>query len=233
MISLSNITLRFGETEVFRDFSLNFQTGKINCLLGPSGCGKTSLLNLIAGIIQPHEGVISGKDGDEISYIFQETTILPWKTVEQNVLLPLLDKMQVKRALALVEKHLRLVQLWEHRKQYPYQLSGGMKQRVSIARAFAFPAKVVLMDEAFQGLDMHLKQHLLDLFLQSWKDNPITVIFVTHDLEEAVYLGQSIHILSKPPISDTTDVAIPLPPGTSGRATDLVKQGIIESLGQQ
>jgi len=164
------------------------------------GCGKTTLLNLIGGITQPDTGSLSGFDDEKTSYIFQETRILPWKTVLENVLFPLLDKLPGNEVLATARKFIRLVGLEREEAYYPYQLSGGMRQRVSIARAFAFPGSLILMDEAFQNLDNSMKYNILDSFLKIWKDDGRTVIFVTHDIDEAIKLGQEIIFLGDNPL---------------------------------
>lgn len=199
-LELDNITKSYGSRVILDHFSLQFKSGSITCLFGPSGCGKTTLLNLIGGIIPAGSGSVTGFGEEKISYIFQETRILPWKTVLGNVLFPLTDKLPVNQALETAMKFIRLVGLEMEKDFYPNQLSGGMKQRVSIARAFAFPGTLILMDEAFQNLDNVLKYNILDSFLKIWKEDGRTVIFVTHDIDEAIKLGQEIILLKDNPL---------------------------------
>ena len=199
-LRLENITKSFGDRKILDHFTLDFRPGSITCLFGPSGCGKTTLLNLIGGMLTPDEGFVHGFGEGGISCIFQETRILPWKTVLGNVLFPLMDKMTDSLALETARKFIRLVGLENAEMLYPSQLSGGMKQRVSIARAFAYPGKTIIMDEAFQSLDNALKYNILDSFLQIWKEDGRTVIFVTHDIGEATRLGQQIIFLNNNPL---------------------------------
>lgn len=154
----------------------------------------------MGGILTPDSGKVIGFPQEKISYIFQETRILPWKTVLGNVLFALLDKMPKEEALRHAHSILRMVGLEKEEKLYPSQLSGGMKQRVSIARAFAFPGTLILMDEAFQSLDNTLKYNILNSFQDIWKKDRRTVIFVTHDKDEALFLGQQIILLGDNPL---------------------------------
>ncbi len=199
-LELQSITKSFGERTILSSFNLSILPGSITCLFGPSGCGKTTLLNIMGGILIPDSGKVTGFPEERISYIFQETRILPWKTVLGNVLFPLLDKMPKAEALEHAHFMIRMVGLEKEEKLYPGQLSGGMKQRVSIARAFAYPGTLILMDEAFQSLDNTLKYTILDSFLEIWKQDRRTVIFVTHDIDEALFLGEQIMLLGDNPL---------------------------------
>jgi len=199
-LTLDKISKSLGDRLILDQFSIKFKPGSITCLFGPSGCGKTTLLNLIGGIFPVDRGIISGFSEERISYIFQDTRILPWKTVLENVVFPLIDKMPYEHAVETAKKFIRLVGLEKEDQLFPSQLSGGMKQRVSIARAFAFPGSLILMDEAFQSLDNNLKYNILDSFLEIWKEDGRTVIFVTHDIDEAIRLGEEIVFLSRSPM---------------------------------
>jgi NitT/TauT family transport system ATP-binding protein len=199
-LKLENISKSYPDRLILDRFSLEFKPGSITCLFGPSGCGKTTLLKLMSGLSTVDSGSVSGFAEEKISFIFQETRILPWKTVLENVMFPLVDKFSRKQATDIARKFIRLVGLEKEEEFFPYQLSGGMKQRVSIARAFAFPGTLVLMDEAFQNLDIKLKNSILDAFLNIWKEDGRTVIFVTHDIEEAIKLGQQIIFLNNSPL---------------------------------
>jgi len=219
MPKLEKISFAFPEQELFRDFTMEIPEGSISCILGPSGCGKSTLLNLISNILHPQSGEITGFAESSFSYIFQETRILPWRTVYQNIAFPLLDKMDKYSAREKAERFTKLVDLSEWRDQYPSRLSGGMKQRIAIARAFAFPSQTILMDEAFQGLDMGLKHKVFEVFLRSWQEEPRTVVFVTHDLDEALYLGNHIQVLSHAPITESKGFELDGKPGLN-RLTD-------------
>lgn len=189
MIGLHNISKRYGSTAVYENFSLSLEEGKITCLLGASGCGKTTLLNMLAGLT-PYEGKIENVP-DRVSYIFQEERLLPNLTVRQNVALVLgkhADDRKISEILAKVE-------LTGKENAYPSELSGGQRQRVSVARAFAYPSGLILMDEPFSSLDTALKIRLVDVFVRLWKEERRTAVFVTHDAEEAYMLAHRAVIL--------------------------------------
>lgn len=200
MFELNNIYKSFGSLRIFDDFSINFKKNIINCILGPSGCGKTTLLNIIAGLILPDAGKISGIDRGKISCVFQEPRLLPWRTARKNIEFTLRDKLPQKEVTELTDKYIKLVKLDGYEDYYPVQLSGGMNQRVSLARAFSFPSEIILMDEPFKGLDYKLKQSLQSSFLELWQSDKRTVIYVTHDVDEAIELGENIFLFSKHPV---------------------------------
>ncbi|PKM95404.1 MAG: ABC transporter [Firmicutes bacterium HGW-Firmicutes-1] len=192
MIEIRDLTKSYKDLLVFDDFNLTIPESEISCILGPSGCGKSTLLNVIAGLIPYEKGVILGVDNKNISYIFQDTRLLPWGTAYQNILFALISLYSKEKAMEVADYYLDLVGLGEFKDYYPDQLSGGMKQRVSIARAFAYPSEILLMDEPFKGLDFELKNNLMDAFLKIWNENKKTVIFVTHDLEDAKRIGHTV-----------------------------------------
>lgn len=185
MIELRNVTKRYGTQTVYEDFSLSLEEGKITCLLGASGCGKTTLLNMLAGLT-PFEGEIIPA-GLRCSYIFQQPRLVPNLTVGGNLRLVCKDEERIVGMLARVG-------LSEKRNAYPAELSGGQAQRVSVARAFLHPAKLFLMDEPFSSLDTALKIRLIGLFCELWREQSPTVIFVTHDAEEACMLAHRVLI---------------------------------------
>jgi len=198
---LKNISKSFDKLKLMEDFSISFPENKINCILGPSGCGKTTILNIISGLISPEKGDTSDFEKAELSYVFQEPRLLPWKTVQENIEFPLKDSFSKDKRVVIAKKYLRMVELDEFKDYYPHALSGGMKQRAALARAFAFPSKIILMDEPFKALDLKLKNRLTQHFLNLWKEDKRTVIFVTHDMEEAVKIGDSIKVLSPSPLT--------------------------------
>lgn len=207
-IKLQNITKKYGNLTVLNDFNAEFEQNKITCLLGRSGSGKTTILNIISGITD-YIGDISGKEGG-ISYIFQKERLLDNLTVYQNleyVLKAAVDD-SIERKLK-IDEILKTVELYDKRESYPYSLSGGMQQRVSMARAFVYPTKLLLMDEPFRSLDIALKKRLIEAFLQLWKNYKRTVIFVTHDIDEALLLSDKIGILGGSPavITDTFNIS--------------------------
>ena len=185
MIELRNVTKRYGAQTVYEDFSLSLEEGKITCLLGASGCGKTTLLNMLAGLT-PFEGEIIPA-GLRCSYIFQQPRLVPNLTVGGNLRLVCKDEERIVGMLARVG-------LSEKRNAYPAELSGGQAQRVSVARAFLHPAKLFLMDEPFSSLDTALKIRLIGLFCELWREQSPTVVFVTHDAEEACMLAHRVLI---------------------------------------
>lgn len=185
MIELRNVTKRYGAQTVYEDFSLSLEEGKITCLLGASGCGKTTLLNMLAWLT-PFEGEIVPA-GLRCSYIFQQPRLVPNLTVGGNLRLVCKDEERIVGMLARVG-------LSEKRNAYPAELSGGQAQRVSVARAFLHPAKLFLMDEPFSSLDTALKIRLIGLFCELWREQSPTVVFVTHDAEEACMLAHRVLI---------------------------------------
>ncbi len=200
-LRLSHIHKHFGDLYVLKDLNMNLEEHKLVCILGPSGCGKTTLLNIISGVIAPDQGEITGLTGKTISYLFQEPRLLPWKTAVQNIDFVLKDKLSQAEREILIKNYIEIVGLKGFEGYYPSQLSGGMKQRVSIVRAFAYPSDILLMDEPFKGLDLQLKTAVMQAFLNLWLMEKRSAIFVTHDIDEAVLLGDEIYILSGPPTS--------------------------------
>ncbi len=199
-LEVKGLYKHFGDLVLFRDFSITFQEGTITCILGPSGCGKTTLLNIIGNILRPDRGILTGFDGKIISYIFQDPRLLPWKTVKGNIEFVLDKNMPAEQRQKLTEHFIRLVELEEFATYYPSELSGGMRQRVAIARAFVYPSDIILMDEPLKGLDIKLKLSLIQTFSRIWQDNRRTVIFVTHDVDEALLLSNEIVVFNRAPV---------------------------------
>ncbi|MCR4944411.1 MAG: ABC transporter ATP-binding protein [Clostridium sp.] len=194
------------ENKALHNIDLNINTGEFVCLLGPSGCGKSTLMNMIAGFFKPTEGniYIDGEIVDKPTIdrvtIFQNYGLLPWRTVEKNVQLGLeSQKLAKKERKELSDKYINLVGLQEFKNSYPSELSGGMKQRVAIARALAVRPKVLFMDEPFAALDPVIRVKLQEDLINIWKKEKMTVIFVTHDVEEAIFLGTKIVIMAPHP----------------------------------
>jgi len=191
LVKVRKLYKRFDGSIVLGNLSLDIEKNRITVITGPSGCGKTTLLNIISGIEKPDSGEVKLKDGS-ISYIFQEDRLLPNLTVYKNIEFVLKSTMTPQEAKPIVEKYLKLVRLADARDKYPDQLSGGMKRRVAIARAFAYRSELLIMDEPFKGLDDELKREILEEFLSVYRQDRRTVILVTHDRAEAEFLGDVI-----------------------------------------
>jgi len=199
MITFTNVNLRFRDLVVLDGFCEGFEENKINCILGPSGCGKTTLLNLLSGIIHEDSGQITKPKS--VSYVFQDDALIPQKTVRKNLELVLKSVYKDKSELrAVIDKFLRISELEKDADLYPHEMSGGMRQRLSLMRAFAYPSDVLLMDEPFKGLDIALKDSLIRSFLSLYEEDKRTVIFVTHDIDDALMTGDFIHVYSDKPI---------------------------------
>jgi NitT/TauT family transport system ATP-binding protein len=206
--------------EALRDLSFQVGAGELVCLVGPSGCGKTTLLRCIAGLLEPTSGhtLLEGRPvtgpPEQMAVVLQEygRSLFPWMTVAANVELPLREKKLPKaRRRELVTKALAEVGLADAGTAYPWQLSGGMQQRVAIARAVAYEPHILLMDEPFAAVDAQTRADLEDLVRRIWRDLGVTILFVTHDIDEAVYLGQRVVILSNSPTVVREDLTVDLP----------------------
>ncbi|MDY0254363.1 MAG: ATP-binding cassette domain-containing protein [Tenuifilaceae bacterium] len=207
-LHIINLHKSYDDLLLFSNFNLDFAEGEITCILGPSGGGKTTLLNIIAGLVEPNGGNLVGFNGKVLSYIFQDPRLLPWKTVQENIEFVLTDAYEQTQRQAIASRFIKLVELTGFASYYPSQLSGGMRQRVAIARAFAYPSDLILMDEPLKGLDVKLKMNLLKAFSRIWQADKRTVIFVTHDVDEALMLGNTIIVLGDIPIAVKARVSI-------------------------
>ena len=194
------------DQKVIDDFNLYVFDQEFISIVGASGCGKSTLLNIIAGLLPPShgkvwlDGTIVSKPGQDRAMVFQDDAVFPWYTVRQNVEYGLKVKaISISERKAIVDQVLELVGLTEAQNLFPRQLSGGMRKRVDVARALAIRPKVLLMDEPFAALDVLTKGKLQEEFLNIWNDNRMTVIFVTHDLEEAIYLSDRVVVMSNHP----------------------------------
>ncbi|MDD4003239.1 MAG: ABC transporter ATP-binding protein [Clostridia bacterium] len=210
-IALKNITKNYGDIKVFDNFNAEFESGKITCILGESGSGKTTLLNIISGICS-YCGQVQG--GGKVSYIFQNERLLSNLTVQQN--LEYVLKGAEKDNSAMQEKItyiLKAVELYGKKDAYPKQLSGGMKQRLSMARAFVYPSDTLLMDEPFKSLDFSLKSRIIEKFISLWEKDRRSVVFVTHDIDEALIIADTIYIIKGAPAQIANEFKINSPIG--------------------
>ena len=205
---IKNLYKKYDELVVFKDFSIELPENKISAIIGPSGCGKTTLLNIISGLQPEDSGDFENISGKTISYLFQEPRLIEWKTVWGNIEFVLKNIFGQQQRQKIITDYISLVGLDEFKNYYPRQLSGGMLQRVSIARAFAYPSDILLMDEPFKQLDLKIKKDILSSFLKLWGKDKRTVIFTTHDIEEAVSLGNKIFILNGLPGKILEDITI-------------------------
>lgn len=192
-MKLEHLNKSYGDTPVLRDFSLELPERGTVCLFGPSGCGKTTLLNCLAGILKPESGKIDGISGKKISYIFQESRLLPWATALENVALVLPPERQSEAA-----QWLRRVGLAHCAAQKPAELSGGQRQRVAIARALAYGGDLLLLDEPFHALDQAAAEEMMAL-LRACTPNSLNIL-VTHNRQEAERLSDVICFLAGPPL---------------------------------
>lgn len=197
---IKNLYKSFQDINLFQDFNIEIKENTISCILGPSGCGKTTLLNMISNSTETDSGQFIGFNNKVISYIFQEPRLLPWKTVKENISFVVQNELDTNKVDEITNKYLRLVELNDFSNYYPSKLSGGMKQRVAIARAFSYPSDIILMDEPLKALDLKLKLNLMKSFRRLWQTDKRTVIFVTHDIDEALLLGSDIYVFSKSPV---------------------------------
>jgi len=221
VVSAKNLGLTFstndGDVIALSDVNLEIGAGEFVSFIGPSGCGKTTFLRVIADLEQPTSGsiTVNGTSPSDArlnrayGYVFQAPALYPWRTIEQNVALPL-EIMGLSDRAARIQRTLELVNLTGFEKKYPWQLSGGMQQRASIARALSFDADLLLMDEPFGALDEIVRDHLNSELLKLWARTKKTIAFVTHSIPEAVYLSTKIVVMSPRP----------------GRVTDIIESDL-------
>lgn len=217
-VEVKNLTKRFGDLLVLDDMSFNIHEGEFVCVVGPTGCGKTTFLNCLTRIHMPSEGdlYIDGVPADprkhNISFVFQEPSSLPWLTVEDNLAYGLKIKRVPKDEIdRRVNQILDLMGLQEFRKSYPGELSVSAEQRIIIGRSFAMHPDLLLMDEPYGQMDVKMRFYLEDEVIRLWKELGSTVVFITHNIEEAVYLAERVLILSNKPAKIKEEVVIDLP----------------------
>jgi NitT/TauT family transport system ATP-binding protein len=200
---------RASQHAAIADFNLTLNSGEFVCLVGPSGCGKTTLLNIVAELDTDYDGEITVAHRHEypkIGYVFQNPRLLPWRTVRENLELVLNDT----ETTAAIDALLEIMQLTQAQHSYPERLSLGMSRRVAIIRAFIINPELLLMDEPFVSLDAPTARQVRELLIKLWQQRPHTVLFVTHDLREAIALADRIIFLSAAPMQVLSEVTVPL-----------------------
>lgn len=199
-IKISNLIKSYDDNRIFDNFNLEFSDENINCIVGQSGCGKSTLLNILAKLSPIEEGKIEGISIGDVSYIFQEDRLIEWLTVSENLEFALNKYFNNDDLIKEIDYVLKLVGIEEVKDKYPNVLSGGMRQRVNIARAFGKPAKVILMDEPFKSLDYKLKYTIIDEFKKILAKEKRMVILVTHDVDEAIYFKGNVIVFGDRPV---------------------------------
>lgn len=217
-IEVKNLTKYFGSLHVLDDISFNIKKGEFVCVVGPTGCGKTTFLNLLTRIYMPTQGdlLIDGESADpkkhSLAFVFQEPSALPWLTVEKNLRFGLELKKLPKSVIdERCELIIKLLGLEKFHDLYPHQLSVSSEQRIIIGRAFAMNPDLLLMDEPYGQMDVKLRFFLEDEVIRLWQELGTTVVFITHNIEEAVYLAERILVLSNKPTTIKEEVVVDLP----------------------
>jgi NitT/TauT family transport system ATP-binding protein len=214
-LAVKNVSKTYGDLLVLNKINLNVNEGQIACIIGPSGCGKSTLLRLIGGLEHPDKGSIEARGLpppdclNPLTYIFQDFSLLPWRTVEKNISLVLEDhKLSTKDKNEIIKSVLLRTKLTEFSDRWPRQLSGGMKQRVGIARALAVNPSVLLMDEPLSALDSQTSEILLNDLIELWEKQHFTSVYITHNLSEAIRIGHKIIVMSRRPgeIRETVNI---------------------------
>lgn len=203
MISVRNINHHFQNLAVLSDISFEIEKEEILCIMGPSGCGKSTLLRILSGLITASDGKVEGVDG-EISFVFQDDRLLPWMNTWQNI-----SVVREKENKEKISSLIRDVGLQGFEKYRPSKLSGGMRKRCGIARAFYYEGKLLLMDEPFSGLDFYMRQEMLEMLLRVWDKRRQSVVFITHEVDEALKIADRILFLSNRPSKIIREYQLP------------------------
>ncbi|HWN08642.1 MAG TPA: ABC transporter ATP-binding protein [Pyrinomonadaceae bacterium] len=222
-LRIEDCSMSFGPVEVFHNVSLEIARGEFVAVVGPSGCGKTTLLNLFTGFLKPSSGTVvcSGR----VRTVYQHDSLFPWQTAAQNISLGLRDLSSETERSRQLEEMLRLINLEEFAAHYPHELSGGMRQRVELARALAGSTDVLLLDEPFSSLDYLTRLRLRREFARMLEEFPRTVVLVTHDIEEAAQLADRILVLSDRPARICRELRVPIP-----RPRELTHPDVVETV---
>ena len=241
-VSFSGVSKTFRSNDreivVLRDIDLDVRDGEFVCILGPSGCGKSTLLNIVGGFVKPTGGSVT-IDGETVDgpdprriFVFQERGVFPWLTVEGNIGFGLHRLSPAERA-SRIEHYVKLVGLSGFEKSYPHELSGGMKQRLEVARALAVDPDVLYLDEPFGALDSITRLLMRSELLRIWQKERKTILFVTHDIDESIQLADRVVVMTARPgsIRKVVDIDIPHPRDLSSRRYIELRDGIFEEIG--
>ncbi len=231
-VNVCGITKKYDDLRVMEDFKMKFSYNKIHCFLGPSGCGKTTLMHILGRLLKSDEGRVEGLDGKTFSFVFQEDRLMPWATVEENIFF-VLNHLAEEERMNRIHTYLSLVDLLEFKNKYPVELSGGMKQRASIARALSFKGDILMMDEPFKGIHRELKSKIMAHIINHWKDQDHTAFFISHDLDEALALGDEIYIFQGTPLSLQKQLTITMPQkdrDVKSSKIENIKKNILEAI---
>jgi NitT/TauT family transport system ATP-binding protein len=221
-LRIEDCSVSFGSVEVFHNLSLQIARGEFVAVVGPSGCGKTTLLNLFSGFVKPSSGTMICQG--RVRTVYQHDSLFPWQTVAQNIAMGLRESSEAERSRQL-EGMLRLINLGEFEAHYPHQLSGGMRQRVELARALAGATDILLLDEPFSSLDYLTRLRLRRELARMLEELPRTVVLVTHDIEEAAQLADRILVLSDRPARICRELSVSIP-----RPRELTHPKVVETV---
>lgn len=217
-VQVNNLSKSFGSLEVLKDCNFNVKDGEFLCVVGPTGCGKTTFLNLLSSLIEPTSGevLIDGTKANpmehNLSFIFQEPSAFPWLTVQQNIEYGLKAKSKDEQYIkAQTDKVIDIMGLEKFRNTFPGDMSTSAEQKIVIGRAFAMEPDLLLMDEPYGQMDIKTRFYLEDEVIRIWKEMKKTVIFITHNIEEAVYIAERVLVLSNKPTSIKDEIVIDLP----------------------
>ena len=226
MLKLEHISKAFSELQVLKNLSLSVNDREILALIGPSGCGKSTLLHIISGLRQQDSGRVEGADV-RLSYMFQSARLLPWRSVWDNIRLVREDEDRAE-----LQNLIHAVGLKGFENYYPAQLSGGMARRCALARCFYYGGELLLMDEPFQGLDYGLRMEMLSMLVSIWNKQKQSILFVTHEIDEALMVASRIAVLSERPARVKEIIELPGNPGRDAAVPELnpVRQHIIQAI---
>lgn len=229
-VHVNNLSKSFGDLKVLDNVSFNIKRGEFLCVVGPTGCGKTTFLNLLSCLIEPDEGelLIDGEKANpkkhNLAFVFQDVSSFPWLTVEKNISFGLnIKNVPAQKVKDKVDQIITLMGLEQFRHSYPHQLSTSTEQRMVIGRAFAMSPDLLLMDEPYGQMDIKMRYYLEDEVIRLWKELGTTVVFITHNIEEAVYLAERVLILTNKPATIREEIIVDLP-----RPRDVADEKFIE-----
>jgi NitT/TauT family transport system ATP-binding protein len=214
-ITIKNLNKSYKNKVLYKDFDIVFKENSFNTIVGKSGCGKTTLLKIVSNLEEKDSGEISGVNLNSLSYVFQEDRLVDWLNVKDNIKLAIESSYKKEEIDAVCDKYLQMVGLSEYKEYYPQMLSGGLRQRVNIARGFAKPSEIIILDEPFKSIDIKNKKDIMKAVEQVILDENRTVLFVTHDIDEAVYFDGYIYVFGENPVQvvkyyDTAKIIDPI-----------------------